>query len=189
MKQSLRSKRKARHHKRLGRGSKLNLVALMDIFTILVFFLMVNQSEVRVLQNTKELKLPVSIAEQLPFENIVISVLKDSVLVQERLIWQHETFTTNTSLDESAIAALSKALKTELAYQSNKRTELSEQEEMNGRAVTIIGDSTVKYDLLKQIMAICADADYRNMSLAVEHIASKDSALTNSSTDKNNGGV
>ncbi len=185
MKPSLRAKRKARHHKRLRQGSKLNLVALMDIFTILVFFLMVNQSEVRVLQNTKELKLPVSIAEQLPFENIVISVFKDSVLVQERLIWQQATSLTNNALSDSAVTDLSNALKTELAYQSNKRSELSEQEKLNGRAVTIIGDATMEYDLLKLIMAICADADYRNMSLAVEHIASKDST----SKYNNNGGI
>ncbi|XPF94828.1 ExbD/TolR family protein [Colwellia sp. RE-S-Sl-9] len=173
MKQSLRSKRKARHHKRLGQSSKLNLVALMDIFTILVFFLMVNQSEVRVLQNTKELTLPVSIAEQLPFENIVISVLKDSVLVQGRLIWQQQLSTTDTGLSDNEIDDLSKALKTELVYQTSKRTELSEKEILNGRAVTIIGDATIEYDLLKHIMAICADADYRNMSLAVEHTSSK----------------
>lgn len=175
MKQSLRSKRKARHHKRLGRGSKLNLVALMDIFTILVFFLMVNQTEVRALQTTKELTLPVSIAEQLPSENIVISVLKDSVLVQERLIWQKDTLEIDTLLSDAAIKALSSALKTELAYQTNKRVELTEQEKLNGRAVTIIGDASVEYNLLKHIMAICADADYRNMSLAVEHISSSDS--------------
>ena len=168
MKQSLRAKRKARHHKRLGKTSKLNLVALMDIFTILVFFLMVNQSEVRVLQNTKDLKMPVSVAEQLPYENIVISVFKDSVLVQERLIW-----VTNDQLSEQPIDTLASALKSELLYQANKRPDLSEQEKLNGRAVTIIGDATIKYDLLKQIMAICAEADYRNMSLAVEQIAAK----------------
>ncbi|MGJ8693675.1 MAG: ExbD/TolR family protein [Thalassotalea sp.] len=180
MKQSLRAKRKARHHKRLGAGGKLNLVSLMDIFTILVFFLMVNQSEVRVLQNTKELKLPVSIAEQLPHENIVISVLKDSILVQERLIWQQVEQPSGAQLTASAIKQLVAALKVELTYQTNKRPELTEQEKINGRAVTIIGDASIEYDILKQIMAICAEADYRNMSLAVEQIAVK---------DVNNGGV
>lgn len=175
MKQSLRAKRKARHHKRLGKTSKLNLVALMDIFTILVFFLMVNQSEVRVLQNTKDLNMPVSVAEQLPYENIVISVFKDSVLVQERLIWQQSSLrsATDDNLSEQVNDSLASALKSELIYQANKRPELSEQETINGRAVTIIGDASIKYDLLKQIMAICAEANFRNMSLAVEQIAGK----------------
>ena len=169
MKQSLRSKRKARHHKRLAGSSKLNLVSLMDIFTILVFFLMVNQSEVRVLQNTKELNLPVSVAEQLPHENIVITVLKDAVLVQERLIWQPEA---NQQLTENNVD-LAMALKQELTYQASKRPTLTEQEKLQGRAVTILGDASVGYDRLKEIMAICAEADYRNMSLAVKQIAAK----------------
>ena len=38
MKQSARAKRLAKHHKRFNSAPKLNLVSLMDIFTILVFF-------------------------------------------------------------------------------------------------------------------------------------------------------
>jgi biopolymer transport protein ExbD len=173
MKQSLRAKRKARHHKRLGAAGKLNLVSLMDIFTILVFFLMVNQSEVRVLQNNKELNLPVSVAEQLPKENIVIAVFDDRVLVQERLVWQKTDLSSksagiNAQLEVDNLLA---SLKKELNYQSSKRPELSELEQENGRSVTIIGDASIEYHLLKQIMAMCAETDYRNMSLAVEQVA------------------
>lgn len=172
MKQSLRAKRIARHHKRLKSGSKLNLVSLMDIFTILVFFLMVNQSEVRTLQNVKELKLPVSVADKLPNENIVITLLPDSVLVQERLIWQQTANSTEPLAGETpGIADLMTQLKAELVYQAAKRPELTEQEKANGRAVTIIGDASREYGLLKQIMAICAETDYRNISLAVEQVA------------------
>ena len=173
MKQSLRAKRKARHHKRLGAAGKLNLVSLMDIFTILVFFLMVNQSEVRVLQNNKELNLPVSVAEQLPTENIVIAVFDDRVLVQERLVWQkkEQASLAENNLNDNAIEELLTSLKKELDYQSGKRPELTDAEQENGRAVTIIGDASIEYQLLKQIMAICAQTDYRNMSLAVEQVA------------------
>lgn len=173
MKQSLRAKRKARHHKRLGAAGKLNLVSLMDIFTILVFFLMVNQSEVRVLQNNKELNLPVSVAEQLPTENIVIAVFDDRVLVQERLVWQkkEQDSLAENNLSDNAIEELLTSLKNELDYQSGKRPELTDAEQENGRAVTIIGDASIEYQLLKQIMAICAQTDYRNMSLAVEQVA------------------
>lgn len=66
MKMSFRAKRLERQNQRLAQASKLNLVALMDIFTILVFFLMVNQSEVKVLQSNKDISLPRSVSEQLP---------------------------------------------------------------------------------------------------------------------------
>ena len=171
MKKSVHAKRMDRHHRRGKTTSKLNLVSLMDIFTILVFFLIVNQSEVRVLQNTKEIKLPISIAEELPAENLIITVLNNSVLVQERAVWQNSL--SALASDEKSSAALAKALKTELAYQASKRPELTNSEKEKGRAVTIIGDSSIPYAVLKQIMAACADSDFRNMSLAVEQQAKK----------------
>ena len=166
MKQSSRSKRRAKHHKRFNSGSKLNLVALMDIFTILVFFLIVNQSEVRVLQNIEEINIPVSIAEELPVENLVITILDDMVLVQERAIWEK-------SIKSDALTLLQhkefiEVLTTELTYQVNKRPELTLLEQDRGRAVTIIGDASTPYSVLKQIMTACANTGYRDVSLAVE---------------------
>jgi len=169
MKQSFKAKRLAKHHKRFSAGSKLNLVSLMDIFTILVFFLIVNQSEVRVLQNTKEINLPVSIAEEMPAENVLITVLPQSIMIQERVIWQQKDVITKVS--DGLNSGLIKAIKTELTYLSTKRPILTENETDNGRAVTIIGDASVPYQVLKQIMAACADSDYRNMSLAVKQVA------------------
>lgn len=169
MKQSFKAKRLAKHHKRFSAGSKLNLVSLMDIFTILVFFLIVNQSEVRVLQNTKEIKLPVSIAEEMPAENVLITVLPQSIMIQERVIWQQKEAITKES--DELNSGLIKAIKTELSYLSTKRPILTDNETKNGRAVTIIGDASVPYQVLKQIMAACADSDYRNMSLAVKQVA------------------
>jgi len=166
VKQSARSKRLAKHHKRFNSGSKLNLVALMDIFTILVFFLIVNQSEVRVLQNIEEIKLPVSIAEELPVENLVITIFEKTVLVQERAIWQSTENNLGSSLQDNK--EFIEALTTELNYQVSKRPELTDNEQEKGRAVTIIGDASIPYAALKQIMAACADTGYRNMSLAVE---------------------
>ena len=173
MKVSRRASRMRRHYGRMHKTGGLNLVSLMDIFTILVFFLMVNQSEVRVLQNNKELNLPVSVAEQLPTENIVIAVFDDRVLVQERLVWQkkEQASLAENNLSDNAIEELLTSLKKELDYQSGKRPELTDAEQENGRAVTIIGDASIEYQLLKQIMAICAQTDYRNMSLAVEQVA------------------
>ncbi|MBB1437096.1 biopolymer transporter ExbD [Shewanella sp. SG41-4] len=169
MKQSARSRRLAKHHKRLKAGSKLNLVALMDIFTILVFFLIVNQSEVRILQNIEKISLPVSVADVLPVENLVITVFTDTVLVQERPIWQKSA--DGIDLTEQQNPEFISTLTTELTYQASKRTELSETEQQNGRAVTIIGDASTPYVVLKQIMTACAATGYRDISLAVEQQA------------------
>jgi biopolymer transport protein ExbD len=170
MKQSAIAKRRAKHHKRFSSNAKLSLVSLMDIFTILVFFLIVNQSEVRVLETTKQINLPVSIAEALPNDNVLITVLNNSVLVQGRSVWQQDTaLNANTATDNNN-EQLINAIKTELTYLAEKRPELSELEQVQGRSVTIIGDSSVPYQVLKQIMAACADSNYRNMSLAVQQM-------------------
>jgi len=176
MKQSARAKRLARHHKRFTNAPKLNLVSLMDIFTILVFFLIVNQSEVRVLQTTKDINLPVSIADKMPDENVLITVLNNVVLVQERPVWKQQNFT--NALNENTSEQLVEAIKTELDYLASKRTELTKLEQKEGRAVTIIGDASIPYKVLKQIMAACAESNYRNISLAVKQVA-RDKAITN----------
>ena len=62
MVKSARAKRMEKHHKRNKGAGALNLVSLMDIFTILVFFLLVNSSDVQTLPNAKDMKLPESIA-------------------------------------------------------------------------------------------------------------------------------
>ena len=88
MKQSFRAKRMLKQNKRLAQSSKLNLVALMDIFTILVFFLMVNQSDVVVLPSNKEMSLPQSVSEQLPREQVLLTVTANGVLVQGKPVWR-----------------------------------------------------------------------------------------------------
>ena len=49
MKMSRRAKRMDRHHRRNKGNAVLNLVSLMDIFTILVFFLLVNSGRLNAL--------------------------------------------------------------------------------------------------------------------------------------------
>ena len=66
MSSSLRSRRMTRNHKRMTQQPRLNLVALMDIFTILVLFLMVNNGDVEVLQSDRDITLPESVSEQRP---------------------------------------------------------------------------------------------------------------------------
>jgi biopolymer transport protein ExbD len=90
-------------------------------------------------------------------------------MIQERIIWQQKKAMTEVS--DELNSGLIKAIKTELSYLSTKRPILTDNETKNGRAVTIIGDASVPYQVLKQIMAACADSDYRNMSLAVKQVA------------------
>ena len=160
MKQSLRAKRMARHHGRHQKKSDLNLTSLMDIFTILVFFLMVNSSNVQVLKNTNTITMPVSNADQIPKETLVLQVDAEQIVTGGRKI-----------ADIADVAGSAEdiivTLETELKYLASMRPEMTEEEKNVGRAITIQGDQKVPYKILKRIMATCAATDYRDISLAV----------------------
>lgn len=162
MKQSLRAKRMAKHHRRLSQVPGLNLVSLMDIFTILVFFLLVNSGDVEVLQTDKSIKLPASVSEQIPEENLLVVVNATDVLVGGRSVGK---------VSELQASAGDKflPLETELKYLAQKAGPLKEKDKITGRPVTIMADQTLPYTMLKKIMATCAAAEYRAISLAVTH--------------------
>ena len=175
MKRSLRAKRMERHHSR-HKTSKLNLVSLMDIFTILVFFLMVNTGDVEVLQADKTIQLPESVAEKKPAVNLLIKVNDKSVIVQGRDIASVESV---MSQQEDVIDAL----ETELKFLASRRPEMTEREKRNGRAVTIMGDQKLPSKLLKRVMVTCAQADYRDIALAVAKVGGEGEDAASSSRE------
>lgn len=160
MTSSLRARRMARNHKRMARPAKLNLVALMDIFTILVLFLMVNNGDVEVLQSDRNITLPDSISEQKPESTLTIKVSADDIIVLGRTI---ETVDEALSQPDNSLAGLGR----ELSYQSSRAEPLTKRQQEVGRAVIIMGDYQMPYKLLKRIMTTCAESDYRDISLAV----------------------
>ena len=149
-----------RHHKRAKSGGAINLVSLMDIFTILVFFLLVNSSDVSVLPSTKSIKLPESVAEQKPKETLFIIVSKKDLLVQGRPVANVDEIMNSP---ENIITSLKK----ELEYQASKSSMPAEVVDKKGREVTILGDKKIPYRLLKKIMITCNSVNYNNISLAV----------------------
>lgn len=163
MKQSMHARRMARHHKRTKSQPKLNLVSLMDIFTILVFFLLVNSSDVEVLQNNKSIKLPDSVADKKPESMLIVMVSNDEIIINGRLITDTQSAMANGD-DEIA------PLKKELEYLASRKPYASDEEREKGRDVTIMGDAGLPYNLLKKIMTTCAKSEYRNISLAVSQI-------------------
>lgn len=170
MKQSMRAKRMQRHHKRNSGKSKLSLVSLMDIFTILVFFLMLNASDVQVLQVNDEVKLPESIATTPAKETLLLLVSNSQVILQGKLI-------ANTADLISDSSAVIDDLILELDYHTGRKTGLSDDAKIS-QSITIMGDSAIEYSLLKRIMQSCAQAGYTNIALAVENTTDNGSALS-----------
>jgi biopolymer transport protein TolR len=160
MVKSARARRMDKHHKRHRSAGALNLVSLMDIFTILVFFLLVNSSEVETLPNAKDLQLPESLAEKKPEESVVILIGEVDILVQGSPVVKVADV---LALDGNDIAPLRQALKS----QNDRVLRRAARDDIAGREVTIMGDKETPYNVLKKVMATCTAADYGQISLAV----------------------
>jgi biopolymer transport protein TolR len=162
MKHSRRAIRMQQHHKRgEKRNAVLNMVSLMDIFTILVFFLLVNATSTEVLPSPKNIVLPEAAAEKLPSRNLVIAVDKRVIRLQGKAIVTVKDALTGK---QNLIKPLFEALK--LASVEAKSI-------ADSKGVTIMGDQEIPYVLLKKIMLTCAGAQYTNISFAVNQKASK----------------
>lgn len=165
MKESRRAKRMSRHHsRRADKTASLNMVSLMDIFTILVFFLLVNASSSEILPTPKAIRLPESVAEKPPKENIVIMVNKNDIHIQGKFV---ANVTAVMAEQGNYIKPLAQAL--EKIKRQKQATTRPGGKPIEKRGVTIMGDQQIPYALLKKIMLSCASADFANISLAVVH--------------------
>lgn len=156
--------RRMARYKKFRQKSTLNLVSLMDIFTILVFFLLVSSGNAQKLPNSKDIKLPTSIAEKSPKETLVIAVTKQDILVDGRQVAKINNVLANKN-ENILIPGLEK----ELQFQFSKTKGISKNNSdipVKGKAVTIMGDETIPYKLLRRILATCRQANYTRIAFA-----------------------
>jgi len=153
---SNRLKRRKRH-----RGANhFALIPFIDMMTILVVFLLAHTAEVDILPNTKNISIPQSLSERKPNAAIVVMVTTDSVYVDGKLVGSIAEIMANSgNVFEPLKAAL--VAQNELALGGAQRTEIAKRE------VTIMGDKSTPYFVLKKIMLTCSDAEYGKVSFAV----------------------
>ena len=156
--------RNTRRIKRMSRNrlkiTKMNLTSLMDVFTILVFFLLVNSGSVEVVEAPKDVKLPESRVESKPRETVVISISAEEVLVQGKLVAFVEDILNEKENAVDPINARLAELK-ESVIGINTKTVAASQE------VTILADRSVPFTVVKAVMSTCTAEGYENVSLAV----------------------
>jgi len=163
MNESSIAQRMQQNHKRFLRPARLNLVSLMDIFTILVFFLLINSGDNEILKVSAKIKLPDSVADTRPGPAITVMVTESDIIVDGRPV---------ATMDDVVNShGVIPGLAHELDYQASKRTRLTAEEKIKGRAVTILGDREIPYEILKRVMVTCAKSNYRDLSMAVSRVA------------------
>ncbi|MEO0974080.1 MAG: biopolymer transporter ExbD [Pseudomonadota bacterium] len=144
-----------------GASGKLNLVSLMDIFTILVFFLLVNSNDAQEVPSSKIIEMPESVSEEKPRETVVVMVTGERILVQGQEVASVQDA---GAVEGNVIPELREAL---AAEHERLIADVAEDGEAPIHEVTIMGDKGTPFRLLKKVMATCTDADYTRVSLAV----------------------
>ena len=163
MKDSRRIRRMERSRKKV---TGLNLTSLMDVFTILVFFLLANSSSNEVLSTPKHIKLPDSIVESKPRETVVIMVGPETVMVQGEAV-------TNTPELMQAKQDKIPEIAQRLDLLERNIIGIHSQAAVASKEVTILADKTIPFNVLKKIMTTCTGSGYGRISLAVIQKASE----------------
>jgi len=163
MKESRRIRRMERSRKKIV---GLNLTSLMDVFTILVFFLLANSSSNEVLSTPKHIELPDSVVESKPRETVVIMVGPETVLVQGEAVANTPELIENRSANIPEITQRLDLLERNIIG-INSQTAIASKE------VTILADKTIPFNVLKKIMTTCTGSGYGRISLAVIQKASE----------------
>ena len=160
-----RAVKNSRRIKRMSRNrvkvTKMNLTSLMDVFTILVFFLLVNSATTEVLETPKQITLPASVVEEKPRETVVIFVSPDEVTVQGESVARVEDI---LAADGQNIAPIGREaggaeLEEHHRAQDQDRGREPGGDDSRGRSVP--------FSVVKKVMSTCTSQGYGRISLAV----------------------
>jgi len=154
----------SRRIKRMSRNRvtvpKMNLTSLMDVFTILVFFLLVNSATNEILETPKQIVLPASFVEEKPRETVVIFISANDVTVQgEAVIQTSEILVSPTQRIDPIATRLNELTASVIGIST--RTVAQSQE------VTILADRMIPFSVIKRVMSTCTGEGYSQISLAV----------------------
>jgi len=159
MAMSNRARRMLLHQLRNRAEAQLNLIPMIDILTVMVAFLLVYSTNVEVLQNTKAIQVPQSIAEQQPRQTVVAMVTQDELFLQgEPIASVAEIRSASGNIIGPLRAALQRPL---LVGTANAPSDVANRE------ITIMADKALPYEVLKKIMTTFTQANYGRISLAV----------------------
>ena len=151
--------RRTEHRGRSGATMDMNLVSLIDVFTILIFFLLSSAAGVETLVSPKAVNLPLAMAEKAPKQTVLLVVAGDDILVDGRRI---ASVAQVMAAPDDVIAALKAELDVLATRQAVRAENKSDQQ-----AVTIMADKQMPYSLLRKVMYTCARANFADVSFAV----------------------
>ena len=140
--------------------TKMNLTSLMDVFTILVFFLLVNSGSVEIMESPKNMTLPEARVDTKPRETVVIFVSPEDVLVQGKIVARVADILDGELSTVDPITSRLAELRDNIVGPSTLAVAGSQE-------ITILADKSVPFIVIRKIMSACTGEGYENVSLAV----------------------
>ena len=149
-----------RHRQRRHGANHFALIPFIDMMTILVVFLLAHTAEVDILPNTKNISIPQSLSDRKPSAAVVVLITKDSVYVDGQVVGSLN----EVVADQGPFFA---PLKAALMAKNERSLNTAQKTDISKREVTIMGDKSIPYSVLKKIMLTCSEAEYGKVSFAV----------------------
>jgi len=165
MKESRRLKRMERNNKK--HSVSLNLIPMLDVLSVLVFFLLFHSFNGDMPE--QRLALPQSIVETRPRGTVAVSVTPEVVLIQGEpvmktaLLYDERIGTVREVTDR--LAEIQRSQEKEAAATGTPA-------EDETREITLLADKTIPFNVLKKVMTSCTASGYGKISLAVIQKAS-----------------
>jgi len=144
---------------------KLNITSMIDMFTLMVVFLLQNYSSQGQLVTPAEgLTLPKSSVEKMAKEALNVKVSQKNIMVENAIVIDPGQFQVILSQKDFLIDPLFKALSK--YSEEAKKSAAMFKTEFSGK-ISIQGDVEIPYNVLTRVMYTCGQAGYPNMNLIV----------------------
>jgi biopolymer transport protein ExbD len=154
-----RARRMELHRLRRSLDVELNLIPLIDIMSVMVAFLLVYSADVEVIQNSKGVQIPQSIAEEKPKQSVVVMITKDQLFVQGELVASvAEVSAARTPQVDALRAVLARPM---------LEASVGVSDDLASREITVVADKSLPYEVVKRVMTTCTRGGYGRISLAV----------------------
>lgn len=135
-------------------GLGLNLIPMMDVLTVLVFFLLFHSFNGEM--PSAKITLPESIVESRPRETVHIVVTPTVVMVQDVAV-----------VSTPRLLGDGREIVDEIAERLKQLEPYLPQTAPEDRELTLLADKTIQFKVLKKILSTCTAAGYGRISLAV----------------------
>jgi biopolymer transport protein ExbD len=147
----------------------LNLVSMIDIFTTLVFFLLLTSTSVQTLHSPRSMALPSSTTTMPPNDAPVVMISSDTISIQGRFVMR-------VADAEATPDDLLPPLAAELERVEKAQIEGAEAGKLTRGDINIMADKDIPYALLKKIIRTCGQSEFAHISLSVNHISHRASS-------------